>query len=262
MRLEYVPLLPMQRELHAIPRGYERFRQYLRTIGARGGDGEPVLAFPSLLVMNPMGRDHVTDLLDALLTLDADSIAAQTAAEASAHLSDIPGDFKLGLVVADDLRGGWTNRYATEFTLRFGPDAARLRPARRAALPRWLKDAWVSAVLWSSEPASAQAVRETVRCALHRLAYVDRHGPARTLRDMLAQEGHVLAAAGCAGPRLDAEEIAYTREVLAPYLDAEDMRTAIECLFGDTPAATLGFTPHGLSPWAGVALALHDARHR
>jgi hypothetical protein len=39
------------------------------------------------------------------------------------------------------------------------------------------------------------------------------------------------------------------------------MRTAIECLFGDAAGQTLGFTPRGLSPWAGLALALHDARH-
>jgi hypothetical protein len=92
------------------------------------------------------------------------------------------------------------------------------------------------------------------------MAYQQQHGPARTLRDMLVQEGHVLARAGCTRPVLDAEDIAYTREVLAPHLDAEDMRTCIECLFGDAAGRTLGFTPRGLSPWAGLALALHDAR--
>jgi hypothetical protein len=50
------------------------------------------------------------------------------------------------------------------------------------------------------------------------------------------------------------------REVLAPFLDTEDMRTSIECLFGDAAARTLGFTPQGRSQWAGLALALHDAR--
>ena len=53
---------------------------------------------------------------------------------------------------------------------------------------------------------------------------------------------------------------AYTREVLIPYQGADDMRTCMECLFGDAAARTLGFTPRGLSPWAGLALALHDAR--
>ena len=72
-----------------------------------------------------------------------------------------------------------------------------------------------------------------------------------------------MALAGCSSPTLDAEDIAYTREVLIPYLDAvdaDDMRTCIECLFGDEAGRTLGFTPRGLSPWAGLALALHDAK--
>ena len=69
-----------------------------------------------------------------------------------------------------------------------------------------------------------------------------------------------MARAGCSGPTLDAEDIAYTHEVLIPYLEADDMRTCIECLFGDAAARTLGFTPRGLSPWAGLALPLHDAR--
>jgi hypothetical protein len=32
MKLDYVPLLQVQRDLHDIPRGHGRFRQYLRTI--------------------------------------------------------------------------------------------------------------------------------------------------------------------------------------------------------------------------------------
>ena len=67
--------------------------------------------------------------------------------------------------------------------------------------------------------------------------------------------------AGCIGPVLDEDDIAYTREVIAPCLDDDDKRTTIECLFGDAASLTLGFTPRGLSPWAGLALALHDARH-
>ena len=103
-------------------------------------------------------------------------------------------------------------------------------------------------------------MREAILTAAHRVAYTQQHGPARTLREMLAQEGQVMALAGCIGPTLDAEDIAYTREVLADFLDADDMRTCIECLFGDAAARMLGFTPRGLSPWAGAALALHDAR--
>ena len=249
MNIEYVRLFQVQRDLHAIPRGMGRFRQYLRTISPDGSN----LELPSLGIMNPMGKDHVTALLDALLAMDADGIAARAVAEAAAELADEPGEFKATLVIADDLMGGWTNRYATEFNLRF---PAQVFPRR----PRWLKHDWITGLLWSSEPASERAVREGILTAIYRMAYFQGHGVARTLRDMLVQEGHVMARAGCAGPVLDAEDIEYTRQVLIPYLDANDMRTCIECLFGDAAGRTLGFTPRGLSPWAGLALALHDAR--
>jgi hypothetical protein len=253
MKLDYVPLLRVQRELHDIPRGRARFRMYLRTMFPNGRE----LELTPLMIMNPMGKEHVATLLDALLTLDAEAVAARAVARATASLEHIPGECKFGLVVADDLKGGWTNRYAWEFDLRFkwgGPPPA---PER---LPRWTRSFWLTGVLWSSEPASAQTVRENVLAAVYRSAYVFEHGPARTLRDMLAQEGYVMAMAGCTGPVLDAEAIAYTREVLIPFLDASDMRTTIECLFGDAAGRTLGFTPRSLSPWAGLALALHDAR--
>jgi hypothetical protein len=256
MNLDYVPLVRVMRELHSIPRGMKRFRQYLRAIFPPDPNANQLIP---LLAMNPMGKDHVTALLDAYLAMDADGIGARVAAEAAARLADVPGDFKVGLVVADDLMGGWTNRYADEFTYRFGPEVFRSQPCA-VKLPRFLKDLWLQGVLWSSEAPSERAVREAILTAALRVAYMHQHGLARNLREMLTQEGQVMALAGCNGPTLDAEDIAYTREVLIPYLDAEDMRTCIECLFGDEAGRTLAFSPRGLSPWAGLALALHDAR--
>src|SRR5262249_1677806 len=165
MNLDFVPLVRVMRELHSIPRGHppdfngmKRFRQYLRTIFPLDDTAEQLLP---LLAMNPMGKDHVTALLDALLAMDADGLGVRAAAEASAGLAAVPGDFKAGLVVADDLMGGGTNRYDYEFTLRFGPDHLRSR-RRPPARPRWLKDVWVTGVLWSSEAPTERAVREAV----------------------------------------------------------------------------------------------------
>jgi hypothetical protein len=183
---------------------------------------------------------------------------ARVAAEVAGRYAEVPGDFKVCLIVMDDLKGAGTNRYENEFTFRFGPGQLPSGGVKRS---RWLKDVWLTGVLWSSEPASEQAVREAILLAVHRAAYLHQHGPARTLRQMLAQEGQVMALAGCRGPTLDAEDLDYTREVLIPYLDADDLRTCMECLFGDEAGRTLGFTPRGLSPWAGLALALHEARH-
>jgi hypothetical protein len=245
MNLQCTPLLHMQRELQGLPRDFERFEQYLRTVlNAERTDVE----FVPLLAMNPMGKDHVTTLLDQLLAIDADGIGASAAAEASAATAEIPGDYPASLVVVDDLMGGWTNRWSYELDLR--------RPAPGA------KRLSVAGYLWSGEPATPSKVRETMLTAAYRTAYVQQHGPARTLRELMKQEGEVMSRAGCTTPTLDDEDISYTRQVIEPHLDADDMRTCIECLFGDAAGKTLGFTPRGLSPWAGIAVALHDELSR
>ncbi len=253
MKLNYFPLLQTQRELQGLPRDDERFRTYLRTMI---GHYPPIVQLPSLNFANPMAKEHVTELLDEYLALDADGIAARALADATPELADVPGEYTMTLVVADDLKGGWTNRYDYEFMLR-GPYAA---VAPEAPLPKWVDRAWLAALLWSSEPASARAVREAVLAVVYRAAYVQQYGYASTLRDFLAQEGAVMARAGCVGPVLDEEDIDYTREVLKDFQGADDKRTIIECLFGDPAGQTLGFAPRGLSHWAGLALALHDAR--
>ena len=102
-------------------------------------------------------------------------------------------------------------------------------------------------------------MREAVTTTLHRLAHIQRQGYAHMLRHMLAQEGSAMAQAGATTPSLDAEDLAYTHEVLADYLDAVHEPILLPALFGDPAAHELGYTPLGLSPRAGLALALHDA---
>ena len=60
MKVTYVPLLRVQRDLYDLPRNGERFRAYLATMT------DPItrdLKLP-LVAMNPMGKEHVPALLD------------------------------------------------------------------------------------------------------------------------------------------------------------------------------------------------------
>jgi len=246
MSIEFIPLLQIQRDLYTLPRGPERFSAYLKAMV--NSDGTDV-RLPPLVAMNPMGKNHVPELLDSLLAMEAEAVAARASAEAVGHLASTSGDIKLGLVVVDDLMGGWTNRYFSEFFHRFeGPSA--------------YKRGWISAWIWSSETPSLQAIREEVRGVVFRAAYVLEHGAALNLADMLAQEGHVMAMAGCSQPSLDAADLDYTREVLQPHLQATDLPTLIPCIFGDPAAHALGYPPQGLSPRAGLALALSEGQLR
>jgi hypothetical protein len=248
MQLLYASLLQIQLEIQKLPRSPERFRQYLDTITV---DGE-TLRYPPLGLMNPMGKEHITTLLEEYLTLNVDTIATNAMSAASEAVNEIPGSYNLGLVVIDDLMGGWTNRYDYEFNLRFCSPRSEPRP-------RWLHEDWLCCPLWSSQPAAESAIRDVIATTIHRAAYQYHHGQPTTLRQMIQQEGQVYRRAHCSGPTLDSDDLEYTREVIAPHLEASDKRTCMECLFGDEVARTLGFTPRGLSPWAGLALACHNA---
>jgi hypothetical protein len=243
MDLEFTRLLGVQRDLYRMPRGMDRFRAYLRTMtDPETGD----LDLP-LVAMNPMGKDHVPALLDRYLELQAEDIGAAAVVAARRHLVDEPGRFNVGLVIADDAHGGWTNRYAYEFGHRF-------------AHAVFYKRHWIVGLLWTSEVPSETAVREEVLSAVYRAAYVQRHGAATTLAQMLDQEGYAMANGGCAGPALDPDDVSYTREVIEPLLQRTDMATLMTCLFGDEAAEALGYPRQGLSPRAGLALALDRYR--
>lgn len=253
MRINYVPLLEVQRDLYKLPRGMERFREYIRSMTNSAGDD---VAVPPLVGMNPMAREHVPALVDQYLALGADAAAAAATSAAERVLSNTThagdGEFKISLVVLDDLKGGWTNRYAIEFEQRCGGATRNGERARRRA-------SWLTAPIWSSEPPSLErACREVAACA-YRTAYRMANGEPGSIRRMLQQEGACMTRAGFTTPKFDEEELAYTRQVIEPYLNACDMPTAVVCLFGDNAARSLGFKPLGLGDRAGLALALADA---
>ena len=245
MKLEFVPLLQVQRDLYRLPRGMERFRAYIQTMF----DPETKDIQLPLTPMNPMGKDHVPALLDNYLAFDADGVAARAVADAESGLSNVEGEFKVTLVISDDAMGGWTNRYSSELVARSGSKPIHKR-------------GWITGILWTSERPSEQAAREEALVAVYRAAHIQQHGFAATLREIMAQEGYAMAMAGCSKPSLDADELEYTREMIAPNLSSKDYPIIITSLFGDVAAASLGYEPLGLSERAGFALALSDAMKR
>jgi hypothetical protein len=171
-------------------------------IDARTGD----LALP-LVPMNPMGREHVPALLDGYIASAADERAEAAVAAASGRYDEVVTTFRAGLVIADDLKGG------VDQSLR-----GRIRPSFRVT--GFQRRGWLLGILWTSEAPRAELAVEEALMAVHRGAYIERHGQARTLGQMVAQEGFAAAAAGCTTPALDPDDLLYTRDVLTPLLEA------------------------------------------
>lgn len=242
MHLELVPLLRRERELYETPRGLARFRAYIATM--QGGSDDADLL--PLVALNPMGKEHVAAVLDALLALDAEAVAAAAIADASRRLRDVAGSLKVGLVVSDDAQGGWTQRQLTDAKQRFALDSA-------------LKRGWISVLLWSSEMPSREAVRRQTLAAIYRACYVLRHGEPRTLGQMLRQEGLAAVFAEEPPPALSPAELAAIRAVIDPCRDTAAYPVIIAALYGDAAARTVGYPPLGLPENAGFTLAQHAA---
>jgi hypothetical protein len=242
MDLELLPLLDVQRELLNQERGPGRFQSYLKTM--RDEHGELRLPLPAF---NPMSKPHVAELLERLIALDAEAVAAEAMRQSGLRLSKIAalqgiGSYRFGLVVADDAKGGWTNRYLFDAKDRF---------ENRHNVTH----GFITALLWSSEEPSAQRVREETAAAIYRTAWIWRYGLPRTLREMLRQEGLAARFAGVAAVAVDAESEAVVRS----HLDTRDYPTLVACLYGDPAAATLGYGPVGASTDAALRFAASEA---
>jgi hypothetical protein len=251
MRITWLPLLQQMRAVYAVPRGPERFRQYLQL--ATGGADDlvtPVLAF------NPMAREHVVARLEALLALGGDEIAAEAAARAAQRLARIELELVGGLELADDLHGGWTNRYLTDAGHRFPAAMAQKPLAGRSNIRPF-----ATALLFVSEEYTGEAIAALVAEAVYRGAYGRLVGPARTLEEMLRQERMAARFAGTPSTAAD-EDVDAARIAMAPHRASDAWPVCFACLYGDEAAESVGFAPLGVPAWGGFAVARAEARER
>lgn len=242
--LTHVPLLRVARDLYDVPRGGERFQEYLRLL-----TGGPDDAIVPLVALNPLGREHVAAALDALLAIDADGIAARAVEEAGQRLAPLSLDARVGLSLADDVAGGWTHRHLSDAAHRFGLSAA-------------LKRRWIGVLFWASETPTVGRVRAETLAAIFRSAYATRFGEAKTLNQMMVQEGLAARFAGLPAPILSAGEHERIRAVIEPRRQRTETPITFACLYGDDAAREVGYPALGLPPDAGFRLAAIEAYER
>ncbi len=235
MQVTLTPILRELRALYDIGGTWPRFRAYVE-LSSGGPELLPLGQF------SPMGKRQPA-YLDALLALNAEGLAHEAARGAAVQLRVVDAHLRLMLIVVDEPRNGWTQRDLTDTTWRFSGNE--------------MND-WITVQLWTDTPPEVEYVRRETRASLYRAAHQQVLGLPRSLGAMLAQEGRAAAFAG-EKPQLDAEELAYTREVIAPLLGSTHFPTCFAALYGDAAARRVGYPPLGLSERAGFALGLAEA---
>ncbi|MEM9775389.1 MAG: hypothetical protein AAF902_12475 [Chloroflexota bacterium] len=242
--LTHEPLLQLQRDLYDGERGFKRFKTYIETLrDPETGD----MALP-LPMMNPMGKEHIPALLDEYLEMNVDNKIGAMVDSIAADQSLRLDEFKTALVLADDALGGWTQRTLSEFNHR-----TQSKPMFRRG--------WLVGLLWTSEAASVEAAEIAIKETIYRGTWIHECGFADTLQEIMAQEGYAQSKAGRV-PHIDKDDLIYTKEVLEPMLTTGDQPTLVAALYGDAAAEELGYPKLGLSPKAGLELALAQALHK
>jgi hypothetical protein len=242
MKLEFVPILKIARAFYDVPLGTERFDAYIKTMNAYDSDA----ALVPMVGMNPMAKPHVAAKIDELIALEVEAALTSELPNLEHHFADVPGRFKVGICVADDVKGGWTNRFLVDCKSRFFElDAIQKRP-------------WVVVNLWASETYTIQKTQTILRAQVFRIAYRQEIGETQSLLEHLNQEGRALAFAGDT-VTLELDDLEYSREIIAPHLTSTHFPTIFACLYGDDAAKNVGYPALGLSKDAGFELALFDA---
>jgi hypothetical protein len=241
MNVSYLPVLQVLRDLYAQPRDMRRFREYIAQLT---GGGEDVVL--PIGVANPMAREQALARVEELLAMGAEEIGAAAADEAAQRLTDVQTvQIKASIVVADDVGGGWTNRYTTEAMVRF--------PGRGA-----LKRPFATALVWTSERFSAELLRQEVLAAIYRVAFQQRCGLPGSLGERMQQEGLAARFAGTAAT-LPSSELERARAIIAALGEDPPYPAVFAALYGDAAAEELGYRPLGLPPRAGFEVAVAQA---
>jgi hypothetical protein len=217
IQFELLPTIDMMVDLYEKPRDATRFQAYLKLLQ---GDTKGDLAMP-ISGFNPMAKPHLLEKLTELKAIQAEIIVQKTLFDLNRTLKPAPKSpvFKVALNVLDDAKGGWTNRFTSDYDSKFKINAL-------------VKRQFCTPIFWSSEPYNAHLVRErTLECAF-RAVYWLNHSKPSSLKEHVEQEKFA-AQKNCI-------VFAKSADFYAKYCESDSYHVIFNFLYGDEASESLG----------------------
>lgn len=227
MKFTLIPILEKMAQLYSKPISGARFQEYL---GMLQGDAKDDLVLP-IGGYNPMAQSHVLDKSNELQKLDAEAIMRDTLRSITfSHAQDI----QVVLNLADDLKGGWTNRFTTDYESKFKLNALVSR-------------SFCTPFFWSSEVYSEVLIRERTLAYVYRTLYWLNHPKPLTLHDHISQEAWVQKQMNIPAKNVSSE----LSQFYLKHKDSEAHDIIFNFLYGDEASASLGYRCYGITANAG-----------
>lgn len=239
MQFELIPILSVMEELYETPRSPARFQEYLAKLqgGTKGDMALPIGGF------NPMAKEHILEKIHELQALQAEELIGEVLAELNTKQSSKEAiTIKVVLNLADDLKGGWTNHYTTDFDSKFKINALVVRN-------------FCTPYFWTSEDYTATSIeRKTLEYA-YRTIYWKQNEKPKTLANHFAQEVFVQQQVGNSEAPIDASDFREMEELYQAFKDSDDYSLLFNFFYGDEASASLGYATFGVEERAGFRYA-------
>lgn len=222
MTLELIHTIDLMLDLYKNPRSIKRFDEYIKKL--QGGTmGDLVLPISGF---NPMAKDHAIQKLIQLQQLDAEKELKDLLLELNNKLAGQPGrdHFKVALNLADDVMGGWTNRFTSDYDSKFRINAFVARK-------------FCVILYWTSEDYSIDMIRQRAREYIYRTIYFTENRKPITLADHVAQEKFVANETGI--------PFTYDDEFFQQHKLSDSYAVIFNYFYGDDACRLLNFPTYG-----------------
>lgn len=229
MRFELFPILDRMLYFYGKPLNPQRFYDYLEIM--QGGTKDLLVPIANF---NPMAKDHVLEKLLELQKLDIEKVIQQELTLINKEIKNRKESsvFKVAFNLADDLKGGWTNRYSTDYDNKYKLNALVSRN-------------FCVTLLWSSEEYSIEKIKSRIRETCHRtICWLD-HPKPKTLEDHINLERIIALKAKLNEPASDID----VQQMDAFYNEnkaTDNYTILLNFLYGDQASIHLGLAPVGI----------------
>ena len=228
MIFEILPTVEIMLNLYKMPRSSLRFDSYLRALqgGTKGDLIMPIMNF------NPMGREHVAQKLSELNDLCTSDLLEEIFTSLEKMIIGFDDlTIKVGINLSDDLMGGWTNRFTSDYDSKFRINALVQRQ-------------FCAPIFWTSEEISSALVKKRVtEYVLRYIYWLDNSKPS-TLEQHLDQEIYV-AGRMVNEEKIDDSSFGELEEFYLRHVDEDNYQLIFNFFYGDAASESLGFGSYG-----------------
>lgn len=229
MKFEHLPVIDTMIALYQKPRDMFRFKDYLQTL--TGGDNNnlelPIMGF------NPMAKEHILEKLIALKTLNADKIIEETLEQINKNIKELDGDtFKVVLNVPDDLKGGWTDFYTSDYGCKF---KIKNFANRHFCIP----------LFWSSDEISQESIKQIIVEFCYRTVYFKQNLINENLEDHVKQEIYV-AQQSKSSSKLTKQEFDFLNVFYETHKNSAHFPLLLNFFYSDSASEKLGYPSLGI----------------